>query len=275
MGGIPQYLQLWNERQSLAANIKRLFLNPMSPLFEEPSNLLNQELREPALYNALIGAIAKGASKLSEIAGKVGEMTSNCVSYLKNLEALGIVRRELPYGEKTSRRSIYRLKDPLFRFWHRFVADNLALIERGADEIAYARITEQLPAFMGEVFEGICREALWAMLLAGQAPIDFAQLGRWWGSNPQTKSQEEVDIMGRSLDGQALLLGECKWTNTAVDLAVLEKLETRAALFPEQKKWLLLFAKRSFSMACHAAAAESERVQLWTFAELAEAFFRG
>jgi hypothetical protein len=45
---------------------------PSGFLFDEPGNLLKQELRRPAAYNAVIGAIAGGASKLNEIATKSG-----------------------------------------------------------------------------------------------------------------------------------------------------------------------------------------------------------
>ena len=59
-----------DDRLSIAENIMRTFLNPVSFLFEEPENLLKQEVREPALYNAIITAIAAGASRMSEIAGR-------------------------------------------------------------------------------------------------------------------------------------------------------------------------------------------------------------
>lgn len=55
-----------------------MFLNPISSLFGEPENLLKQEVREPALYNAIITAIAAGASRMVEISTKVGEDTSVC-----------------------------------------------------------------------------------------------------------------------------------------------------------------------------------------------------
>ena len=42
-----------------------------SYLYEEPANLLKQELREPAIYNAIIKAIAEGASRLNDITMKV------------------------------------------------------------------------------------------------------------------------------------------------------------------------------------------------------------
>lgn len=40
-------------------------------------------------------AIATGASKLSEISTKVGEDTSVCATYIKNLISLGIVKKEI------------------------------------------------------------------------------------------------------------------------------------------------------------------------------------
>jgi hypothetical protein len=51
-------------------------------LFEEPNNLLQQEVREPAIKNAIISAVATGSTKLSEISSKVGEETSACSAYL-------------------------------------------------------------------------------------------------------------------------------------------------------------------------------------------------
>ncbi len=45
---------------SVEENIKNTFLNPSSALFEEPENLLKQEVREPALYNATAAWAAGG-----------------------------------------------------------------------------------------------------------------------------------------------------------------------------------------------------------------------
>ena len=88
VGGTPQYLLQMDDKLSISDNIKNTFLNPASSLYEEPENLLKQEVREPALYNAIITAIANGASRMVEISTKVGEDTSVCATYLKNLIAL-------------------------------------------------------------------------------------------------------------------------------------------------------------------------------------------
>ena len=105
-------------------------------LYEEPINLLKQEVREPAIYTAIIAAIATGASRMSEISGKVGEDTNVCAMYLKNLINLGIVQKETPYGEKASRKSVYSIEDNMFRFWYRFVFENNSIIARGAADLA-------------------------------------------------------------------------------------------------------------------------------------------
>ena len=42
---------------SVDENIKNTFLNSSSALFEEPENLLKQEVREPSLYNAIISRL--------------------------------------------------------------------------------------------------------------------------------------------------------------------------------------------------------------------------
>ncbi len=80
-----------------------------SYLFEEPENLLKQELREPAVYNSVITAIAEGASRLNEIATKVGIESGPCSKYVRTLMELGIVRKETPMLEKKreGKRSIY------------------------------------------------------------------------------------------------------------------------------------------------------------------------
>lgn len=152
VGGTPQYLLQMDDRKSIEENIKNTFLNPISFLFEEPENLLKQEVREPALYNAIITAIATGASRMAEISTKVGEDTSVCVTYLKNLVALGLVRKETPYGEKASRKSIYFIDDNMFRFWYRFIPENSSMIVRGAVDVVYKRMEPHLSDYMGKVF---------------------------------------------------------------------------------------------------------------------------
>lgn len=266
MGGTPQYLMQLDDRLSIEDNIKNTHLNPASSIFEEPNNLLKQEVREPAIYNAVITAIATGASKMSEISGKIDEDTSVCATYIKNLISLGIVKKEMPYGEKSGRKTIYSIEDNMFRFWYRFVPGNTSLISRGAADLAYSRISPELSAYMGGVFEEICKQYLWRLLLAGKCAVSFTELGRWWGTNPKTRTQEEIDIMGTDKD--SALFGECKWTNDKVDLGVLETLVERSSLFHFGKTHFYLFSKSGFTKGCIDRAAELGNVSLVSYGDM-------
>ena len=271
LGGTPQYLSQFDENLTIEDNIKNTYLNPSSYLFEEPENLLNREVRDPALYNAIISAIATGSSRLVEIANKVGENTSICTAYLKNLIALGLIKKEYPYGEESSRKSVYTIEDNMFRFWYRFIPENRSIISKGATDLAYKNIESAISHYMGKIFEEICTQYLWRLLLEGKSPVNFLSLGRWWGTDPSNRSQVEIDIMGRE-DKDKILLAECKWTNEKVDLGVLEHLILKSKLFSCLHVHLFVFAKNGFTQGCSEKAKQMENVSLVTFSELADAF---
>ena len=269
VGGTPQYLLQIDDGLSVEDNIKNTFLNPTSSLFEEPENLLKQEVREPALYNAIITAIATGASRMAEISTKVGEDTSVCATYLKNLMALGLIQKETPYGEKSSRKSIYTIGDNMFRFWYRFVPENNSIISRGATELAYRRIEPYLSDYMGKVFEEICKQYLWKLLLNGESPVEFKELGRWWGTDSSTRSQADIDIIGEQ-DKDTALFCECKWTNEKVDVGVMETLIRRSQLFHYHNVYFYLFAKSGFTKGCVDKADELGNVMLVKYGDMTQ-----
>lgn len=267
VGGTPQYLLQMNDSLSIEDNIKNTFLNPISFLYEEPINLLKQEVREPAIYTAIITAIAAGASRMSEISSKVGEDTNVCSTYIKNLMNLGIVQKETPYGEKASRKSVYSIEDNMFRFWHRFVLENNSIIARGAVDLAYKRIEPKLSDYMGKVFEDICKQYLWKQLLIGKCPVEFTSLGRWWGNDPIEKCQAEIDIMGEQ-DKDTALFAECKWTNEKVDLSILVTLAKHSRLFSYKNIHLYLFSKSGFTKGCIDEANRMGNVTLVSYADI-------
>lgn len=266
IGGTPQYLMQMDDSLSIEENIKNTYLNPSSFLFEETNNLLKQEVREPAIYNAVVTAIATGCSKMNEISTKIEEDTSVCATYMKNLIALGIVKKESPYGEKSSRKTIYSIEDNMFRFWYRFVPENTSIISRGAADLAYKRIAPGLPAYMGGVFEEICRQYLWKLLLENKCAVNFSDLGRWWGTNPRTRVQEKIDIMGADRD--TALFAECKWTDEKVDPGILETFVERSNLFHYRQKHFYLFAKTGFTKGCRDRAIEMGNVTLVAYHEM-------
>ena len=270
VGGTPQYLLQIDPQRSVEENIKNIYLNPTSFLYEEPINLLKQELREPAIYTAIITAVANGASRLSEIATKVGEDSSVCATYLKSLISLGLIQKEFPYGDTATRKALYSISDNMFRFWYRFVPANNSIIARGAVDLAYKRISPSFSDYMGKVFEDISTQYLWKLLLNERSPVVFSSLGRWWGNDPVNKCQTEIDIMGED-DKDTALFAECKWTSDKADLDVLETLVHRSKLFHYKTVHLFLFSKSGFTKGCIDKANELGNVHLVTYEDMLKA----
>ena len=159
-GGVPLYLEKIDGALSVEQNLTRNVLDPSCYLFEEPGNLLKQELRDPKQYNNVLQSIADGASKLNEIATSSHISTSNCSFLLGNLQALGIVDKELPFGDTRKNKGVYTISDTFFRFWYRYVPRYLSLIQAGRVDVAASLIAPLLPEFIGPVRinmpEGAC-----------------------------------------------------------------------------------------------------------------------
>ncbi len=248
-GGTPLYLQQINNNESFEKNIKRSYLKVTSYLYEEALLLLRQEVQEPGVYSAIIEAIASGYTKANEISTKIGEDSAKCLKYIKTLCELGILHKETPFGEKeTSRKTIYGISDFMFRFWYRYVFANRTLIETGAQQAVWLKkIEPDYNGYMGLVFEKVCADYLSDKNAKGELPILFTSIGRWWGTNPVTHGQEEIDLVAN--DRKDYIFGECKWRNEKLDLSVLRELKTKAEIFSKNRNntYYFLFSKSGFT----------------------------
>ena len=266
-GGIPEYLSKINSYRGIRENIIDLFLTSSGHFFEEPSNLIKQELREPSTYNVIIEAIASGASRLNEIATRCGLESNKCAKYLTSLISLGLVSKEYPFGENVGKKSIYKLEDLMFRFWYRFVFSNLSAITAGLGTAVFDNeVEEQLNAYMGFVFEEICKHWFFEMAKRNALPFFFGNIGRWWGTNSKTRTQEEIDIMAAR--GNEALFAECKWKNDAIGMDVYHELKRKSKLFHYENAHLYIFAKNMFTKELLKAEHEQGLVTLYTLPEM-------
>jgi len=258
--GIPQYLNAVAECENVTDGICECFLKKTGVLYEEPENLLKQELREPAVYNTLISSTAGGASRLNEISVKSGEELRKCSKYLKSLIDLHILYKEYPYGVKTERKSVYMISDNMFRFWYRFIPQNVTAIESGLGREVYSlRIVQHLSSYLGRVFEDACRDYLKRQNGTQTLPFMFDGIGRWWGTNPETRAKEEIDIIADS--GEKAIFGECKWTSSEVGPDVLTELKRKSKMLAQYTDTtLFLFSKTGFRKSLTDLASQSSAV---------------
>ena len=233
-GGTPYYLSLIDCRTSFEDNVTRLFFRKEGLLYEEPMMLLRQELREPALYSSVLGAIASGANTPTLIADRVGIERTSLSKYLNVLSSLYLVEKAVPYGEDRlrSRKGIYRLTEPCFAYWYRFVEPYIDEIEQDAGELAAREVlsADEVSTYVGHWFEAICREWTIEQAKQGLLPLTPIKFGSWWGTNPVTRAQDDIDLIAGNPKRGVALLGECKWRERVDETQAMEKLHARSAV---------------------------------------------
>jgi AAA+ ATPase superfamily predicted ATPase len=265
VGGTPYYLSRIEQGLSFEENIAALYFDPAGYLYDEPLMLLKQELRESAVYNSVISAIAAGATKLNDIAAITGEERSKAGKYLDTLIGLGILHKEYPFGEDIgkSRKGIYRISDNCYRFWYRYVFLNKTAIEQGAGEPLFRSLLPELNSFTGFSFEEICFQYMIRLNNRSALPFIFTRSGRWWGTNAHTKTSEEIDLVFSEQRGTQAIFAECKWRNTVTEAPVLEKLIEKSALRAGyDTRYYYLYSKSGFSSGCRALAEKTGNVVL-------------
>ena len=266
-GGIPHYINKLDVESNLDEALLDNLFSTSSYLFEEPENLLKQELREPAIYNSVISAIAAGASRSNEISTKVGLESGVCAKYLKVLLDLGILKKETPITEKPGKKTIYAIDDNFFRFWYRFVPRNMSVISAGRMRLIYEQAVKRFyPDYMGLVFEKMCQEYL--LRYAKDLPILLSNVGQWWGTDSKTRREVQIDIVGAPVDGNEYLIGSCKYRNEKIGIEELELLRRYAAVFRQNGIFhYYIFSKGGFTPTLLEAEMQGE-VTLFTLGDL-------
>ena len=247
VGGIPAYLERFDDSQSVESNVRARVLAPTSMFQIDPLYLLNEALREPRHYFAVLEAVGAGRRSLTEIARAAGLERTNVPKYLNTLRSLGIIDRRVPVkpGRRPrQQRGLYFIGDSFLRFYFRFIVPHQSDLQRGEVDRVWGTIERQLPAFVGEtVFEELCRKWVQDRGAQGNLPFRPTRVGSYWDRHTQ------VDVMAVSDSEQALLLGEARFTSRSVGSSVLAELGDKAErLTPSGwRAHLALFSRSGFT----------------------------
>lgn len=266
-GGIPHYINKLELEDNLDEALLENFFSTSSYLFEEPENLLKQELREPAIYNSIIAAIASGSTRANEIATKVGLESGVCSKYLKVLLELEILKRETPVSEKPGKKTIYLIKDNFFRFWYRFVPRNMSSISAGRIRQIYTQaVKPYFSDYMGLIFEKMCQEYL--LRYADNLPVLLSEVGQWWGTDAKERKEVQIDIVGTPVEGKEFIIGSCKYKNEKIGVDELKLLRHYASVFSRGSKYhYFIFSKGGFTPALQELG-EQQEVTLLTLEDI-------
>lgn len=282
-GGTPRYLAAVDAREALAEAVVRTFLSPRGEIHLQLEHLVEQEqgIRSPGEYRAVLTAVARGRTGISEIAdlAGLGDRRHVVSRALDTLEELELVRRERNFGAGRTTPWRFRIADNAVRFWYRFVHPNRSRLETGDPAVVWDRhVRPHLDTAMGGVFEEIVHQGFerfhgdWG--LPGAAHWD-----RWEGQDRNRRSIE-IDVVAE-LDDRELLTGEFKWSRAPVgvdihgdltrdleDLAASGRAWAHRALDPESSAGRLYVSAAGFDPSFRDLAREESPIRLVSLEDL-------
>ena len=270
-GGMPMYLSRLGSR-SLREAVCREVLDRFAPLRDEGRAVVEQELREPRVYFAVLERLARGPQQVNEVAQHAGVDASRASKYLSVLTDLRLVSRSAPIGAgPDSRAGRWQLDDPFLRFWFRFVFPHQGDLDGGAApaDLFDAVIKPGIADHCAPVFEQWALD--WLRVNRSGTAVNW---GRWWGNaanayrRNKERSSEEVDAVGL-LGGRVTAVAECKWTNKPMSSSVVDDIakykipalqDAGLTVLGEPK--VILMCRSGYSPALVNRAAADERIEL-------------
>ncbi|MEV4295048.1 AAA family ATPase [Microbispora rosea] len=203
----------------------RRVLSLDTPLFREARYLLanEMEIRDEALYHAVLGAIAAGNNTRGGIAGHMERKATDIAHPLAVLEDCQLIRKEI---DPIRKRSLYRVAEPLVTFYEAIMRPAWSLLERGwADRVwqsARQRFTSQV---VGPHFEHVCREFALAHDWYGEFAAEVAAGIAPGGGRGQNIEVDVIALAPQDNHTRRLLsVGEAKWSEI-MNVGHLKRLE--------------------------------------------------
>lgn len=237
-GGIPKYLEFFEDGRSLTEQLKETVLSKNGFLYEEPYFLLKSESMTAVNYFSIIRAIADGNHKLGKLACVLGQETSALTPYLSTLIDIGFVEKQIPVTEKNpekSRKGLYFIADNFIRFWFRYIYPYKGELELDNRQIVLDELekdfTEKFAAFS---YEDICRDIFAELCRKGEVDFLPSRIGSYWLNDCDTDTQ--IDVMAVDHQHRRVFAGECKFHRKPVDAPVYFELKEKVAGAGEIRK---------------------------------------
>lgn len=237
--------------------VVRRVLSQRTPLLREARYLLSDErdIRDGALYHAVLGAIAAGNTTRGGIANYMERKSTDIAHPLAVLEDCQLIRKDTDPFRKG--RSFYRIAEPLVRFYEAVMRPSWTRLELGQAAQTWRDSRRRfLSQVVGPHFEELCRD------FAIRADQDLfggviGDVAAGTIADPANKKQIELDVvvLSPAWPGERrrlLSVGEAKW-GEVMGLGHLARLSRARDLIHNQG-----YDTRDTVLACYSGAGFDE-----------------
>lgn len=265
IGGTPDYLTHWNQKQSVKENVIRLILRKGGYLYDEAENYIRSELREISVYSTILYSMASGHEKLNDLYNDTGYSRAKISVYLKNLAAFDVIEKVVSFdtgGWKNAKKGIYQIKNNFINFWFHFIYANMSALKTMSEEAFYDRyIAPGLADYTRRYMIDVCREYIEILNKMNRLPVRISKSGTWIGK------QGTIDYIGHDT-ARRTVTGFCNRHHgmlTMDDLSEFKNIMEQARV---KACAVYLFSAEGFSTELKGAAAADSSIVLVDMNEL-------
>ena len=243
LGGVPGLWKMFDEHASIKDNIVKNLLAANGPLRNVARELITEELRETAVYNTILSAMANGMNKLNDLYEHTEFSRAKISVYIKNLMELELVEKLFSMdtdGRDNSQKGLYGISNKLVDFYYSFMFNKASYLETSSPEEFYRLcVVPGLKAYVDKYFDKICLEYLNRLNDKKKLPINIERFGKWIGK------QGNIDILGRAEDRKYIIC-LCAYDKAMVTYDDYEMLLYLADKAKISSDYIYLFAGNRF-----------------------------
>lgn len=259
LGGVPEYLNLWDVSKSTKENVISLILRRDGLLHKEANRYLKTTLRELPFYNTVLSVLAEDEPKLNYLYNRTEFSRAKISVYIKNLMQLDVTEKYFSYEPKKrdmAVRGLYGISEQYLHFWYKFIYPNLSDFEWLDEEQFYETYIEpNLAKYVQKMFVSVCKEFLSLMNQYQRLPEKFSSMETFYGK------EGNLSIISDSEDGK-ILIGECLWADNPMSNVDFQNLVARTEQLGRDVDYYYLFSKNGFSEELTSMAASMDNIEL-------------
>ena len=243
IGGVPEFVRLWDAKKSVKENVCDLILSEDGFLFGKAEDYIASELRELAVYNTILCSLAAGNNKLNDLFLDTGFSRAKISVYMKNLMEFDVVEKVVSFetgGWENTKKGVYRISDTYINFWFHFIYPHLSdlyLLDGPAFYDKY--IQPELETYLNRYFIAVCNEYLDLLNQVNKLPIEVTKMGTWIGK------KGNIDIIAQN-PARNSIVSLCQWSGSEITVKMCDELKERMKLAHVTADYLYLFSARGF-----------------------------
>jgi|ADurb_H2B_03_Slu_FD_contig_21_3381999_length_1401_multi_22_in_0_out_0_1 hypothetical protein len=241
-GGVPKFFRLLDKDKDIFENIRNFLSNPTIVAYLDPRIMLNYDFHDPTTYFSIMQVLSMEEAKIGLLAKRLSLRTHNLTSFLDRLRELDLIDRILPGTDENpdkSRKGKYRVIEPFYRFWFRYVYSNQEFLMTNKIDVIINQIKEDYPNLMKRTMISILQEEM-----RGKNELfDTYTVSNWW------EKDRFIEIL--ALGERDVLFGTVYWKDTPITPTELHSLiqESHFVAVPRRirRDNYLLFSKGGFT----------------------------